>query len=182
LVICKNWHRHKSISSYYPGSDLDIVRKTNKINFSSSLHLGVASALPFRFSSHNFLYSLVALTSKPDIYRLLTFHVLNLMSLLLCLGCTKSISPGPRHMFMTPNYASFYSEEFSAPPTPNMEEHPLSAVHHCLSNIFAASLHIRGRYSIHRCEDSIKMNLQEVGWGRRTGLIWLRIGKCGRNL
>jgi hypothetical protein len=27
-----------------------------------------------------------------------------------------------------------------------------------------------------RCEDNIKMDLQEVGWGAWTGLIWLRIG------
>jgi hypothetical protein len=30
-----------------------------------------------------------------------------------------------------------------------------------------------------RCEDNIKMDLQEVGWGAWTGGIWLRIGKCG---
>ena len=28
-----------------------------------------------------------------------------------------------------------------------------------------------------RCEDNIKMDLQEVGWGAWTGLIWLRVGK-----
>jgi len=27
-----------------------------------------------------------------------------------------------------------------------------------------------------RWEDNIKMDLQEVGWGVRTSLIWLRIG------
>ena len=27
-----------------------------------------------------------------------------------------------------------------------------------------------------RLEDTIKMDLQEVGWGAWTGLIWLRIG------
>ena len=31
-----------------------------------------------------------------------------------------------------------------------------------------------------RWEDNIKMNLQEVGWGAWTGLVWLRIGTgCG---
>jgi hypothetical protein len=30
-----------------------------------------------------------------------------------------------------------------------------------------------------RCEDNIKMDLQEVGWGTWTGLIWLRIGTGG---
>jgi hypothetical protein len=30
-----------------------------------------------------------------------------------------------------------------------------------------------------RWEDIIKMDLQEVGWGAWTGLIWLRIGRGG---
>ena len=28
-----------------------------------------------------------------------------------------------------------------------------------------------------RCEDNIKMDFQEVGWGPWTGLVWLRTGK-----
>jgi hypothetical protein len=31
----------------------------------------------------------------------------------------------------------------------------------------------------HRWEDNIKIDVQEVGWGTRTGLIWLRIGTGG---
>jgi hypothetical protein len=30
-----------------------------------------------------------------------------------------------------------------------------------------------------RWEDNIKIDLQEVRWGARTGLIWLRIGTGG---
>jgi hypothetical protein len=30
-----------------------------------------------------------------------------------------------------------------------------------------------------RWENNSKMNLQEVGWGGWTGLIWLRIGTIG---
>jgi hypothetical protein len=30
-----------------------------------------------------------------------------------------------------------------------------------------------------RWEDNIKMDLEEVGWGAWTGLIWLRIGTVG---
>jgi hypothetical protein len=30
-----------------------------------------------------------------------------------------------------------------------------------------------------RWEDNIKMDLQEVGWGKWTGLIWLKIGTGG---
>jgi hypothetical protein len=33
-----------------------------------------------------------------------------------------------------------------------------------------------------RWEDNIKMDLQEVGWGAWTGLIWLMIGTSGRHL
>jgi hypothetical protein len=33
-----------------------------------------------------------------------------------------------------------------------------------------------------RWEDNIKMDLQEVGWGAWTGLIWLRIGTGGKLL
>ena len=33
-----------------------------------------------------------------------------------------------------------------------------------------------------RWEDNIKMDIQEVGWGTWTGLIWLRIGTGGRHL
>jgi hypothetical protein len=30
-----------------------------------------------------------------------------------------------------------------------------------------------------RWEDTIKMDLREVGWGEQTGSIWLRIGTGG---
>ena len=36
----------------------------------------------------------------------------------------------------------------AARPTPKLEDHPLSAVHDCLFNLFAATLHIGGRSSI----------------------------------
>jgi hypothetical protein len=32
---------------------------------------------------------------------------------------------------------------------------------------------------MHRWEDNIKIDLQEVGWGAWTGLVWLRIGTGG---
>ena len=34
----------------------------------------------------------------------------------------------------------------------------------------------------HRWEDNIKVDLQEIGWGAWTGLIWLGIGTGGGNL
>jgi hypothetical protein len=53
-------------------------------------------------------------------------------------------SPGPRSTLgLFRNIIRFYSDEFLAPrPTPKLEYHPLSAVHNCLFNIFAATLHI----------------------------------------
>ena len=43
----------------------------------------------------------------------------------------------------------FQGEELLAPrPTPNLEDHPLSAVRDCLFNLFATTLHIGGRSSI----------------------------------
>ena len=43
----------------------------------------------------------------------------------------------------------FYREGLLAPrPTPKLEDHPLSAVHDCLFNLFAAALHIGSRSSI----------------------------------
>jgi len=43
----------------------------------------------------------------------------------------------------------FYKEGLLAPrPTPKLEDHPSSAVHDCLFNLYAATLHIGGRSSI----------------------------------
>jgi hypothetical protein len=36
--------------------------------------------------------------------------------------------------------------------------------------------------SRHRWEDNIKLDLQRVGWGSLTVLIWLRIGTGGGHL
>jgi hypothetical protein len=61
----------------------------------------------------------------------------------------QGISPGPRNMYPFRNKVSFYDEKLSAPrPTPKLEDHPLSAVLHCLFNIFVAALHTGGRSSI----------------------------------
>jgi hypothetical protein len=47
------------------------------------------------------------------------------------------------------NNACFYGDELLAPrPTPKLEDHPLSALHDCLFNIFAATLSIGGCSSI----------------------------------
>jgi len=61
-----------------------------------------------------------------------------------------SIGPGPRlTVWIFRNRMRFYGEELLAPrPTTKLEDHTLSAVRDCLFNIFAATVHIRGRSSI----------------------------------
>jgi len=56
---------------------------------------------------------------------------------------------GAKPVLMIRNKTSFYGEESLATrPAPKLEDHPLSAVRDCLSNIFAATLHIGGRSTI----------------------------------
>ena len=91
--------------------------------------------------------SLAAAVSEPVLYRLLTLHVPNLMSLFHCLGHT---NPGLRKVSMICNKISFYGEELSTPhPTPKLQDQTLSVVRNCLFNIFRVTFHIRGRSSIH---------------------------------
>jgi len=48
----------------------------------------------------------------------------------------------------------FYGEKLLAPcPNLQLEDHPLSAVHNCLFNIFIATLLNGGHSSIHKPED-----------------------------
>ena len=63
---------------------------------------------------------------------------------------TSASKTGPRlYLLMFRNLICFYGEELLAPrPTPKLEDHPLSDVCHSLVNIFAATLHIGGRFSI----------------------------------
>jgi hypothetical protein len=59
----------------------------------------------------------------------------------------QSNSPGPRLSVWTiRNMIRFYGEELAPRPTPELQDHPLSAVRDWLFNIFAAILHIGGRY------------------------------------
>jgi hypothetical protein len=61
----------------------------------------------------------------------------------------QSINPGPRFTLWQFRNLRFYGDELLAPrPTSKLEDHPLSAVQDCLFNIFAATLHTGGRFSI----------------------------------
>jgi hypothetical protein len=73
------------------------------------------------------------------------------MSLFRCLGRTK-VSVQIRGFFCEyfVTKISFRGEELLTPrPTPKLEDHALSAVRDYVFNIFAATLHIGGRSSIH---------------------------------
>ena len=64
------------------------------------------------------------------------------------------------------NKARFYGEELLAPrPTHKLKDQPLSAIHDCLFNIFAATLHIGGRSFIR----NLRTRHEEV---TRTHLSW----------
>jgi hypothetical protein len=61
--------------------------------------------------------------------------------LLSALFSNQRICPGPRPFVTFHNKLIFYGEELLVPrPTPKLQDHPLSAVHNCLFNIFAATL------------------------------------------
>jgi hypothetical protein len=60
------------------------------------------------------------------------------------------INLGLRHQFIFHNMIRFYGGEvFTTHQNPKLEYYPLAAVHDCLFNIFAATLHIGGCSSIH---------------------------------
>ena len=102
--------------------------------------------------------SLSTVVSDPDLYKLLTFQVPNVMSFFRCLGCSKGINPCPRQMYPYLNKASFYGEELLAPhPTSTLEDHTLSAVSDCLFNTFTATLHIGSCSSIRNLRTSHAM-------------------------
>jgi hypothetical protein len=95
--------------------------------------------------------SLATVVSDPDLHRLLTFHVPNLMCLFHCLGCTKGLAQArsTRIRFVTRTVFMVRScYHLAHPPTPTLEGHPLSAVRYCLFNIFASTLYTGGLSSI----------------------------------
>ena len=113
--------------------------------------------------------SLAAALSEPALYRLLTFHAPNIISLFFFLlrDASARNTPPPeirmgeyftsglfclqRKHLAREYFRTFFlhREELLAPrPTPKLEDQPLSAVRDCLFNLFAATLHIRGHSSI----------------------------------
>jgi hypothetical protein len=77
----------------------------------------------------------------------------------------------------------FYNEELLTPrPNPKLQDHPFSAVHDILFNIFAATIYIAGRSSFRSLcahHAALTGTALEVGCGVWIGLIWLGIGTSG---
>ena len=97
--------------------------------------------------------SLAAVVTAPDLCMLLLCIKSHVLFPLL--GSYQRINPGPRHMYPFRNNTSFYGDELLAPRlTPKLADHPLSSVHDCLFNIFAATLHIGGCSSIRNLRTS----------------------------
>ena len=89
------------------------------------------------------------------------------------LGPYQSISPGPRlsYCMNVSQRIRFYGEELLAPrPTTKLEKYPFSAVRDCFFNIFAATLHIRGRSS-NRKVTGLKHSLCPAQ-SRLAGSLW----------
>jgi hypothetical protein len=86
---------------------------------------------------------------EPALYKLLTFHIPNLISILLLRSFIQRIRPGPRLYCVFRNKFIFYSERLLAlRPTLKLEDHPLSFISDCLFNLFAATPH-SWRSSLH---------------------------------
>ena len=108
----------------------------------------LASCTPNKFNLY-LANSLATAVSEPDTYRLLTFHLRNLMSLFHCLVRTKGSVQARGTCICFVIRPIFLRKVLLAPRlTPKVEDHTLSAVHDFLFNIFAATLHIGGRSSL----------------------------------
>jgi hypothetical protein len=93
---------------------------------------------------------------EPTLYKLLTFHVPNPISIFrrLCRLSKESFQVrGSLEAFVTSLF--FYGEGVLAScPTPTMEDHPLSFVRSCLFNIFTTTIHSWRRFLHPQSEDA----------------------------
>jgi hypothetical protein len=121
--------------------DIHSIFRRKKYNPLPSLsHL--TSCTPTK-SSLYLVNSPTTVISDPDLYRLLTFHVPNLISLFHCSGCTEGSVWFRGFLWYFVTWLIFYCEELLVSrPSPKLEDHPLSTVRDCLFNIFAATLRI----------------------------------------
>ena len=118
----------------------------------------------FKICSNKYLIIPTGLAAAP--INLATLSMTNI-TILTLFGSYHTVSTGPRlSVGIFRNTICFFTEELLAPrPTPKLEKHPMSAVHYCLFNIFAATVHIGGRFSIR----NLRMSHVVV---RETRLSW----------
>ena len=101
------------------------------------------SLFPLQIASHLFYYtSLTTATTDPDVHYTDCSHSTCRISLpfplptpyhIICPGARLSVLYSPR----------FYGEVLLARrPTPNLEDHPLTAIRYCLFNISSAFVHV----------------------------------------
>jgi hypothetical protein len=95
-------------------------------------------------SSLYFPNSLATVFNEPALYRLLTFHMPNLISIFRCLRLARdSVHFGGPCTYFATNIMFYGGWLLALRPNPKLESPPLSAVLDCLFNIFAAAtLHI----------------------------------------
>jgi hypothetical protein len=105
--------------------------------------------------------------SYPGLYRLLTFQVAHLKTLLY-----QRISPSQRPREGCCNISIFYSDEYLAlRPTPKLEAHRLSAVCDCLLNTFAATLHFWWQFLLPQPEGApCCVDRNPLMWEGRKGI------------
>ena len=120
-------------------------------------------------SNSYFANSLAAAVSEPALYWLLPFHAPNLMSIFHCLGHMKvSIKVRGKCSWFATKSVFMARICQHLPQTPSWRTNPLSAVRDCLFNIFTATLHIGGHFSIHNLR---KCHAVMTG----THLLWISL-------
>ena len=117
---------------------------------SYSAHFAPSNFLTPARSNLDLANLLATVISQPDLFRLLTFQVLNNISLFNFLGHTRVLFQvqGTCSSFITKPVFMVRSCQHLAHP-PKLEDHPLLVVHNCLFNIFASTLNI-GHHSFIR--------------------------------
>ena len=94
----------------------------------------------------------ISIIGQPNPVHIPTSHHLEIHPIIIHPSMPRSLQWSPpeeaSRMWVFLNKV-FYREGLLAPrPTPKLEDHPSSAVHNCLFNLFAATLLIRGHSSI----------------------------------
>jgi hypothetical protein len=88
--------------------------------------------------------SLETVIREPTLYKLLSFRVLNLITIFRSLGHLSKESGEVRGLCKLFVTSFFYGEGLLVPrPTPKLEDLPVLSVRNCLFSIFEANLHSR---------------------------------------